>query len=59
MARFSAAAKFCKFTAEGIEQIDYKDLATLKGYITETGEDRFQPDHGYTSNYTSVSSRWR
>ena len=30
--------KFCKFTAEGTDQIDYKDLATLKGYITETGK---------------------
>ena len=38
MARFFRRRKFCKFTAEGIEQIDYKDLATLKGYITETGK---------------------
>ena len=30
--------KFCRFTAEGVKQIDYKDLATLKGYITETGK---------------------
>ncbi len=29
--------KFCRFTAEGVEEIDYKDLSTLKGYITETG----------------------
>ena len=38
MARFFRRRKFCKFTAEGIEQIDYKDLATLKGYISETGK---------------------
>ena len=38
MARFFRRRKFCKFTAEGVEQIDYKDLATLKGYITETGK---------------------
>ena len=38
MARFFRRRKFCKFTAEGIERIDYKDLATLKGYITETGK---------------------
>jgi small subunit ribosomal protein S18 len=31
MARFFRRRKFCKFTAEGIERIDYKDLATLKG----------------------------
>ncbi|HEV7605753.1 MAG TPA: 30S ribosomal protein S18, partial [Steroidobacteraceae bacterium] len=30
--------KFCRFTAEGVKQIDYKDLGTLKQYITETGK---------------------
>ena len=30
--------KFCRFTAEGVKQIDYKDLAVLKQYITETGK---------------------
>ena len=38
MARFFRRRKFFKITAEGIEQIDYKDLATLKGYISETGK---------------------
>jgi small subunit ribosomal protein S18 len=38
MARFFRRKKYCKFTAEGVEQIDYKDLGTLKGYITETGK---------------------
>lgn len=38
MSRFSRRRKFCKFTADGVEQIDYKDLGTLKGYITETGK---------------------
>ena len=38
MSRFFRRKKFCKFTAEGITQIDYKDLATLKGYISETGK---------------------
>ena len=38
MSRFFRRRKFCRFTAEGIEQIDYKDLATLKAYITETGK---------------------
>jgi small subunit ribosomal protein S18 len=38
MARFFRRKKYCKFTAEDVEQIDYKDLATLKGYITETGK---------------------
>ena len=30
--------KFCKFTAEGVTEIDYKDLATLKQYVSETGK---------------------
>ena len=38
MSRFFRRRKFCRFTAEGVKQIDYKDLETLKGYITETGK---------------------
>ncbi|RVU30360.1 MULTISPECIES: 30S ribosomal protein S18 [Neptunomonas] len=38
MARFFRRRKFCRFTAEGVQEIDYKDLDTLKGYITETGK---------------------
>ncbi len=38
MSRFFRRRKFCRFTAEGVESIDYKDLATLKAYITETGK---------------------
>src|ERR1700741_3226968 len=36
--RFWRRKKFCRFTAEGVKYIDYKDLATLKGYVTETGK---------------------
>ena len=38
MARFFRRRKFCRFTAEDVKEIDYKDIATLKGYITETGK---------------------
>ena len=38
MARYFRRRKFCKFTAEGIEQIDYKDIETLKAYVSETGK---------------------
>ena len=38
MARFFRRRKFCRFTAEGIESIDYKDLDILKDYISETGK---------------------
>lgn len=29
--------KFCRFTAEGIKQIDYKDIDLLKDFISENG----------------------
>ncbi len=38
MARFFRRRKFCKFTAEGVKEIDYKDLDTLKQFVTETGK---------------------
>jgi len=38
MARFFRRRKFCRFTAEGVDQIDYKDIATLKNYVTENGK---------------------
>ena len=30
--------KFCRFTAEKVEWIDYKDVELLKDFITETGK---------------------
>ena len=30
--------KFCRFTAEGVETIDYKDIDTLKDFIQENGK---------------------
>lgn len=38
MSRYFRRKKYCRFTAEGINEIDYKDLDTLKGFITETGK---------------------
>ncbi len=38
MARFFRRKKFCRFTADGVKYIDYKDLNTLKGYVTESGK---------------------
>ena len=38
MARFFRRRKFCRFTAEGVKEIDYKDLETLKAYVSETGK---------------------
>ena len=38
MARYFRRKKFCRFTAENVKEIDYKDINTLKSYITETGK---------------------
>ena len=38
MARYFRRRKFCRFSAEGVIEIDYKDTATLKNYVTESGK---------------------
>jgi small subunit ribosomal protein S18 len=38
MARFFRRRRYCRFTVEGIKEIDYKDLNTLKAYVSETGK---------------------
>lgn len=38
MSRFFRRKRYCRFTAEGIEHIDYKDLNLLKQYISESGK---------------------
>jgi len=38
MARFFRRRKFCRFSAEGVAEIDFKDIAMLKNYITESGK---------------------
>ncbi len=38
MSRMSRRRKQCRFKAEGVKQIDYKDINTLKNYVTETGK---------------------
>lgn len=38
MARFFRRRKYCRFTVEGIEQVDYKDVDLLKDFVGETGK---------------------
>ena len=38
MGRRFGRKRYCRFTAEGIKEIDYKDLDMLRDYITETGK---------------------
>lgn len=33
-----ARRRNCRFTADNVNEIDYKDLETLKSYITEVGK---------------------
>ncbi len=30
--------RYCRFTAEGIKQVDYKDVDLLKDFISENGK---------------------
>ncbi len=38
MARQFRRRKFCRFTADGITEIDYKDITILKQYVGESGK---------------------
>ena len=38
MSRFFRRKKFCRFTAEGVKEIDYKDIGILKDFINENGK---------------------
>lgn len=38
MARQFRKKRYCRFTAEGVAEIDYKDIDTLREFISETGK---------------------
>ena len=38
MSRNFRRKRYCKFTAEGVKEIDYKDINTLQSYLSETGK---------------------
>ena len=38
MSSFFRRKRYCRFTAEGITDVDYKDLELLKSFITESGK---------------------
>jgi small subunit ribosomal protein S18 len=37
MSRYFRRRRYCRFTAEKITDIDYKDLNLLKAYVSENG----------------------
>ncbi|MDD9817352.1 MAG: 30S ribosomal protein S18 [Gammaproteobacteria bacterium] len=38
MSRYFRRKRYCKFTAAGTREIDYKDLQTLRNYLSETNK---------------------
>lgn len=38
MVQYFRRRKFCRFTAEGIKEVDYKDISMLKNFITESNK---------------------
>lgn len=52
MSNFYRRKKFCRFSAEDVKQIDYKDIELLKSYIMESG--RIVP-----SRITGTSARYQ
>jgi small subunit ribosomal protein S18 len=38
MSRYFRRRKYCRFTAEGITQVDYKDINLLKAFVSESGK---------------------
>ncbi len=57
MSRFFRRKKYCRFTAEGVKEIDYKDINTLKAYVTETGRIIPSRNTGTKARYQRQLSR--
>lgn len=38
MSRYFRRKRYCRFTAEGITEVDYKDLNLLKAFVSESGK---------------------
>ncbi len=38
MSKYFRRRRYCRFTEEGIKQIDYKDTDLLKDFVSETGK---------------------
>ncbi len=38
MAKYFRKRRYCRFTEEGIEEIDYKDIKVLKDFVSESGK---------------------
>lgn len=52
MSSYFRRKKYCRFSAEGTKEIDYKDVEMLKSYVMESG--RIVP-----SRITGTSARYQ
>lgn len=57
MIRHTRRRTRCRFTAAGVKEIDYKDLETLKLYISETGKIVPARKMGTTARYQRQLAR--
>ncbi len=57
MSGYYRRKKVCRFTVDKVESIDYKDIATLKNYITETGKIVPSRITGTRAHYQRMLSR--
>lgn len=55
--RFFRRKKYCRFTAEKIAEVDYKDLSILKTFVTETGRIIPSRNTGTKARYQRQLSR--
>ena len=53
----SRSRNFCRFTAAGVTEIDYKDLNTLEDFISETGKIYPSRSTGTKANYQRQLTR--
>ena len=52
MSKYFRRRRYCRFTEEGIKQIDYKDIDLLKDFVSET--DKIVP-----SRITGTKARYQ
>ena len=57
MSRFFRRRKFCRFSAENVAEIDYKDLDTLKAVYYRNRQNRTFTDH-WNKCKVSASARY-
>ena len=57
MSRYFRRKRYCRFTAEGFTEIDYKDIELLKANVSETGKIVPSRITGTSAKYQRMLSR--